>query len=97
MEDQVRFYGITRYHPGTVDLLLLYAKVTKDYDQLTSKQKEKIGYAEELWKTPNLKLMIEMYKLHKVLKIHKPEYMRDGEKGLWIIKPSGNARGMGIH
>ena len=31
------------------------------------------------------------------MKLHKIEYTRDGEKNLWIIKPSGNARGMGIH
>ena len=97
VEDNVRFYGITRYEPGTIDLLAKYSKVKKDYDLLSDKQKQIIGYDESLWKTPNLKLLIEMYRLHKILKIRKIEYTRDGEKNLWIMKPSGNARGMGIH
>ena len=43
VEDHIKFYGITRYDPGTVDLLAKLVKVTKDYDLLSSKQKEIIG------------------------------------------------------
>ena len=97
VEDHVTFYGITRYDKGTIEMLMKYSKIKKDYNLISDKQKQEIGYDESMWKTPNKKLMIEMYKLHKVFKLHKVEYLRDGEKNIWIIKPSGNARGMGIH
>lgn len=41
--------------------------------------------------------MYRIYKYHLLSKSIFPQYSIDGSKNIWIVKPSYNARGFGIH
>lgn len=42
-------------------------------------------------------LIYKICKYHKLLKKTFPQYMIDGSRNIWIVKPSYNARGFGIY
>lgn len=39
----------------------------------------------------------KLIKYHLVFSKNEPTYKIDGVENLWIVKPSGNARGQGIY
>jgi Tubulin-tyrosine ligase family len=49
------------------------------------------------WEAPSLYLLYKVMKYHKLLKETFPQYVNDGTRNIWIVKPSYNARGFGIY
>jgi hypothetical protein len=49
------------------------------------------------WEMPNLYVMYTAFRIHKAMKKHCPQYGSiDGDRNIWISKPSYNARGVGV-
>jgi hypothetical protein len=54
-------------------------------------------FKRHLWEPPSLYLIYKVCKYHKLLKRTFPQYIIDGVRNIWIVKPSYNARGFGIY
>ena len=49
------------------------------------------------WESPNLYVMYMACKMHREMEARYPQYKSiDGDRNIWISKPSYNARGVGI-
>ncbi|CDW71356.1 tubulin-tyrosine ligase family protein [Stylonychia lemnae] len=69
-----------------------YNQPYQDYPKL----RQKMGVSQD-WDQPNFYFIYRIQKCHKTLKRNFPQYRVDGVKNVWIVKPSYNARGLGIY
>lgn len=49
------------------------------------------------WERPTMQTICRLIKCHKAMKRAIPQYVTDGTRNVWIVKPCYNARGFGIY
>jgi len=90
------FFALSQLNGKTKAALLAYSQFSGSYDEISSSQKKSLFNGEDQWQTPNELLIYKLYKLKELIKKFLPQNYMDGTENIWIIKPSGNARGSGI-
>ena len=90
------FFALSQLNAKTKTALLAYSQYSLPYEEISSSQKKPLLNGEEQWQTPNELMIYKVYKMKELIKRFLPQYHIDGTENIWIIKPSGNARGSGI-
>ena len=81
-------------------LLMEYSKLRFPHPHLSDEIKLKYTRKSDLstaWQFPSLRLISKVTSLHSLLLATFPQATMEGTRNVWIVKPSQNARGSGVH